>query len=349
MTVIENAQTKVRCIEGDLPADFDDYQFCANEAVYVEDRFHDPEAHSSAYRCFEQTYHQLSAGSYLGETSTIRVGNGCSVLFERYNREMDQWGALTDDSYTLFFHIDPAASVKVGQAAFGGNDVVLLSKGGDFDLRTMPGVTYCAISFDAGIITRVLQSHYPDLVENGSLLFPTSVVSDPVSAKLFRQFAATIEASAKQVKSAPVQKGILLGVENSLKSVVADVLAHHIHSVSHRSNQPSNRLDVAFDCRRVLRERKGVDLPIGNLAKQFGVSRRKLEYLFREEFGRSPAAYRKIILLNYLRAALSEEKNRSKTIGDVAAEFSVWSLGQMAKEYKEFFSQLPSETKNRPN
>lgn len=83
---------------------------------------------------------------------------------------------------------------------------------------------------------------------------------------------------------------------------------------------------------------------IYDLCKEIGVSRRKLQNCFLEEFGVSPAHYLRTIRLNAVRRDLRQGSPAETRVGDVAAKWGFWHLGRLSGDYKAMFGELPSET-----
>ncbi|WP_298533106.1 helix-turn-helix domain-containing protein [uncultured Algibacter sp.] len=84
---------------------------------------------------------------------------------------------------------------------------------------------------------------------------------------------------------------------------------------------------------------------VTRLALYLGVSERTLLYAFRNRFGMGPKAYMKFLKLNHLHVRLHEQKSKA-SIASIARDSGFWHMGQLYKDYKKFFGELPSETLN---
>jgi AraC family ethanolamine operon transcriptional activator len=78
-----------------------------------------------------------------------------------------------------------------------------------------------------------------------------------------------------------------------------------------------------------------------------GVSERTLQYAFRDRFGLTPAAFIKARRLAAVRAMLCSADPHRTHVGDVLGDFGFWHLGQFAKDYRQTFGELPSDTLGR--
>jgi AraC family ethanolamine operon transcriptional activator len=88
-------------------------------------------------------------------------------------------------------------------------------------------------------------------------------------------------------------------------------------------------------------------LTVENLREATGVSRRTLNYAFREHLGVTPKAYLKSMRLDAARRDLGRSDPDAK-IADIANRHGFWHMGQFAADYRKQFGELPSNTLRRP-
>jgi AraC-like DNA-binding protein len=86
------------------------------------------------------------------------------------------------------------------------------------------------------------------------------------------------------------------------------------------------------------------DLSVPELCRAVGASERTLRYAFAEHTGLSPQTYMKTVRLARVRAALKTLDSTSRNVGDVAAQWGFWHVGQFARDYRRMFGELPSAT-----
>jgi AraC family ethanolamine operon transcriptional activator len=82
---------------------------------------------------------------------------------------------------------------------------------------------------------------------------------------------------------------------------------------------------------------------VASLCRVAGVSRRTLEYAFREIVGLGPASYLKLRRLESARREL-EISHPSETVTSVALRWGFIDMSQFAHDYRRQFGELPSET-----
>jgi len=85
------------------------------------------------------------------------------------------------------------------------------------------------------------------------------------------------------------------------------------------------------------------NLSIGAICEEEGIPWRTLNRAFRDEYGVGPKTFHKYLRLNRVRLDLVE-RNEIASVTDVANRYDFWHMGQFAKDYRNLFGELPSET-----
>ncbi len=87
------------------------------------------------------------------------------------------------------------------------------------------------------------------------------------------------------------------------------------------------------------------DVPsISEMCRHVGTNRRLLNLCFHDVLGIRPLTYVRYLRLNGFKRDLIASYGDSVLIGDIAARWGFWHLSRLAKEYRELFGVLPSET-----
>ncbi|WP_282124473.1 helix-turn-helix domain-containing protein [Algibacter mikhailovii] len=84
-------------------------------------------------------------------------------------------------------------------------------------------------------------------------------------------------------------------------------------------------------------------ITVTRLSSYLNVSERTLLYAFRNRFEMGPKMYMKFLKLNHLHVRLHEQKSKA-SIASISRDSGFWHMGQLYKDYKTFFGELPSET-----
>jgi AraC family ethanolamine operon transcriptional activator len=89
---------------------------------------------------------------------------------------------------------------------------------------------------------------------------------------------------------------------------------------------------------------EGEYLSVEQLATAAGVSERTLRDAFQRYFGVAPVRYLNRRTLHQVRRSLKAADPCVATVTKIATEFGVWELGRFARDYRNLFGELPSET-----
>ncbi len=112
---------------------------------------------------------------------------------------------------------------------------------------------------------------------------------------------------------------------------------------SDRGGNSKNRTRLARKAVEFMRAHLMDNVSIGEVCADTQVSACTLRRAFQETFGVSPKQF-------YLRARLGAVRHElvscspDQSISDVANSYGFWHMGQLARDYKAFFGELPTQT-----
>jgi AraC family transcriptional regulator, ethanolamine operon transcriptional activator len=109
----------------------------------------------------------------------------------------------------------------------------------------------------------------------------------------------------------------------------------------------SNRAKLVKQAEDYLITRLDQPLTLKELCKALNISRSPLFSGFQELFGIGPMAYLKVQRLQAVRRLLKAADPTTDSVTLIANRFGFWSAGHFARNYKQMFGELPSETFNR--
>ena len=141
------------------------------------------------------------------------------------------------------------------------------------------------------------------------------------------------------------------GPTRDISALTEDIsfgLLRVIHDQDGGSEQSKIRYRDAVLKRAIERmyTKNGEAMSITDLCTDTGISWRTLNRAFQDEFGIGPKAFYSLFRLNRVRYDLlcSPEID---SIADVANKYDFWHMGQLAKDYRQLFGELPSNTRAR--
>lgn len=300
--------------------------------------------HSDVLDDFEQTYLQISSGEYRGFSGKIQLDDGIAILLESYNQRLDQWGALSRQSYCLLFLVDGRGRSCLGSQDLNLEDVIIIPPGSDYDLISYPFANYCALSITRSILDPYIASIDPEILLYDHSPAPSVILRKPDVLPILRDVARQIIRTVNAAGTVAIRPGHLRTQKSALVTVAAGIMSEWLGTYHTGEPWRPDHRGIALAARNILRKTSHLNYSVELFARSLGVSRRTLEIHFRKQFGQSPSQYKRIIQLNNFQKSLSQAGCQEKTIGDIAAECGFWHLSRLAQQYKSHFGELPSQS-----
>ncbi len=328
------------------------YPNCADGLSSHEEVFADIDQQAACLTGYDQHYQQISPGRYTGWFRTVLLGEKFGLYFETIDQDLDQWGAAPADHYGVVFFMREGNFGWLGSTPFDHDSLLYLTPGAGFDFRARAGAHFCVINIAADVFELFLTPCLPGGVDHHLLSGHADSLSlidrDRLQAQTLRQMVMQALSLAGRFAGGEEDKSALTGFQISLAGLMAGYLASALARRTPDCRTEAAAAianDIALAARDRIRRSAGAHQDIAELAGSLGVSRRSLEYAFRDRFGQSPAVYRRIVQLNAFRSALVSEANRQRSIGDIAADLGIWHLSRLAQNYRAHFGELPSDTR----
>ena len=105
-----------------------------------------------------------------------------------------------------------------------------------------------------------------------------------------------------------------------------------------------NRFRIVKQALAAIDEEPGEPLRIADLCRLTHASERALHYAFTEYLNVSPARYLKLHRLQGAHRDFRRTDRIGVKTADIANDWGFWHLGQFAKDYRDLFGELPSDT-----
>ncbi|WP_158408292.1 helix-turn-helix domain-containing protein [Cupriavidus basilensis] len=318
---------------------------------------HDADEHASNLSRWNQTYDQLSPGSFTGEVRELWLPHA-QVFIERTNRSLRQSCMAWPDA--MWFGV-PLPSVQapatVGGMAIKPTAIAVRPGGTEFELRTPEDFGIFGIVVETAEFAR-----YMEEVEHrdpASVLGQREVLSvQPwARARLCRALMEILSEAAGHHAARAGVTGIAADKVDSalfcgdLQERLLGSLVTLLMASSDSAQRPSvthiNRQRTVQRIRDYLLAHTADAITVPDLCRHFHLSRRALQYCFEDVAGMSPAAYLRALRLNGVRRDLKSGAAHS-TVSDVAGAWGFHHLSQFAQDYRRMFGELPSAALRGP-
>jgi AraC family ethanolamine operon transcriptional activator len=323
---------------GSLRADPPSYSFARKRSCDVDE-------HAACLSAWNQTYEQLTPGPFEGNLVEA-LFDGVQLFRETTNQVVHELGAGRAGAYMFGVPVSTGGAGYHGGRPIRDDSVIVLRDRQDLDFRAPPQLDLIAVSMPIDALGR-----YARDIERRDIdaeLRGVAVVS-PLRERVER-FRSLLLMALESVCANPDKlrhPAMRKALGQELCGAVLDVLGGH---EAQRSCPEGPTRGHAIVCRAQEYMRAHVEDPltVEDLCRELGVSRRTLQYSFREVLRVNPVSYLRALRLNGVRRALKAGTERNGgAIQDVAARWGFWHLSHFACDYRRMFGELPSETVSR--
>jgi len=287
-------------------------------------------------------FRQLDAG--LSPSGWVQVrDSGTLIQRLRLGRQYEQRGETPPGMLSFGFLEGGVNGVRWCGRGFADEQVFVRGPARDFEAISFPGFGGFTLSFSEARLEQVaevlgLSGRWLEGLDDG----PLNV--DPVAVRALQRrlgrVVGQLEGDSTVLEAAAVRHELAFEIPAQLIETLAS--AREKPEIP-----PSSVRDLAV--RRALQLIDGQpDQPhtVQAICQAARVSRRTLDYAFREHFGVTPKAYLKAVRLNGVRRELRDAE-AGTVIADVANRWGFWHMGQVAADYRRLFGELPSQTLKR--
>jgi AraC-like DNA-binding protein len=299
---------------------------------YSLQRFTDADEHAQNLANFGQSYFQIGKGSFQSTLQQVAL-DGLHVFAESANRLIVECGQVLPGSIALGWiapasNPDKRAAMPMGFTR-GGDDWMLRLPPD----REMVGITMQAEEFDQLVeplglpMTRNAKAHIRLMRGSQAFLALCSSISE-IGAHAQRLERAEMRAALRQ----QLLDGIFCALGESQAS-------------------PSPRLtqltygDIVRRSQNLILENPESPLTVLDLCTRLRASRRTVQKSFLQVTGESPSSYLRRVRLGGVRGLLRSIPADQMNIGDAAARWGFFHLGNFASDYRQLFGELPSQTR----
>ena len=216
--------------------------------------------------------------------------------------------------------------------------------------------TQCIATADGGSIETITRSHYVDvalIVGPGAWSEPAAIRGSEVATPGLLWIGRMLHtvrwlfAAVREYPRAAARPGVRASLTDQLLMTMADFGGERVNA-EHPTRDARIQQRMAVERAREYIHGKLADpLPLSDLCRYAHVQARSLEYGFREITGLSPIAYVKSLRLNAVRRRLSRTDSAEHSITEIALDHGFWHLSQFAADYRKFFGETPTSTRQR--
>lgn len=310
------------------------------QPLFLDGSFEDIDQFSEATRAWDLAFRQLEAGTF--ESGLTMIDQGTVQLLRcRFNRKLEQQGGTPHGMRTFGF----LEAGTEGVRWYGRK----ISDDTFLNFHPTSGFNAVSSSFFEGYTLSVDEETLIEITESLGLdyktLFSKTECAQSDCRKYLRAFQNQFRGLLDSLSQDP-SIADLTAIGYKIQEDIPLMLIELLASVTQKKEikEPIARRRHAFNrAITFIHDNSQNPIMISRLCEESQVSWRTLDYVFKENFGISPKKYLMAVRLNGVRNALLKADSGSKVVR-IAHDWDYWHMGQFAKEYRDFFGELPSET-----
>lgn len=301
----------------------------------------DVDEHAANLGKWNQTYDQISSGSFHGTLSEVWVGN-MQIFREVTTQAVIEQGQAWAGARLFGVPMSLTGEGSFCDRPLHGDSMFSFGPGSEFSLHSPTNFDVVGIAVREDAYQQVVES----LAGAGSKrLLPDdpAVMRCPSGLAELRVF---LDSLFEVLEESPA----MLSHSTVQKTVYSALMGHLCDSLQSARDMPPPL--ATYQARKAMVEQaRGYVLShtydtvtIADLCEALDVSRRTLQYCFQEVLNTNPIQYLRAIRLNSVRRELREANPATMQVQDVAARWGFWHLSHFARDYRAMFGELPSDT-----
>jgi AraC family ethanolamine operon transcriptional activator len=246
------------------------------------------------------------------------------------------------NGYLLYLPLTDACEYSANGEVLPRNSFMILEPGCEFCITTKSEHDWCSIFVPTARFGRggELAPPSPDTKKmKCRVTCPNRQAANSFRTAVDQTMTAA--ANCSQFEAAPA--AALAAAE--LLEVASLVVGQQREGVPEGEGRPRlPRQEIIRRSKKLLEERDGEPILVGELAAAADVSERTLQTVFSEYYGVGPVRYLQLRQLHRIRHALRAADPEAVSVTDVLVQHGEWQFGRFASRYRRLFGELPSET-----
>ena len=287
-------------------------------------------------------WRQIDRGAL--DASFLRVATpDASVRHFEFNRRFLQRGSSPAGMLTFGLLGESVGNLDWCRGLVPSDDLLVFSAGGDYESVSKPGFNGHTLSFSEEHLDNVAADLELPVDFNAYRRGGFSLQIGPSAAADLRRHLQHFEQIVNDGQDHPGSGRVRSELENEIPARLVRLLTTNPRTTPLRID--GSRAKAVQKARDYIEAHADLVPSIQDICRVAGVSRRTLNYAFRELIGVPPKQYLQATRLDCVRKEL-HRKGPSAAIADIANAWGFWHMGQFAADYRRQFGELPSETES---
>lgn len=311
----------------------------SQQLIHVE--FSDIEIFSSVTSGWDIDFRLLEAGPFKADLLQF-VSREFHFASTGMNRKVDQQGASPESFWTFAVLMTPLSEFQWHGACVGMNEIMVYKPFSEINTISKNPFRVLIYSVPEERLERLCDDLGYDSVLN-ILRSTDKVKCNPSDVNIFRQELFKIDTffRAAYINGSDNKIGLSENESGVLEALIRCLVNSRCSTKTKQKKLKDHALRQVLAC---IEMQLGETLTVTGLCQVAGVSDRTVQQAFKEHYGISPKTYIKTLRLNHLHRQLAKMRPEKVSISKLASQYGFWHMGQLARDYRALFGELPSET-----
>lgn len=297
---------------------------------------------------WNQCYAQLSSGGFEGYVSEMRFDD-LHLFMEHSSQSLFQNGQLPEDLIAVGVPLQFSGNGLFNGSACNHQSMHIFSGKSGFEFFSPTQLVMAGISIKRDVLLNTLNAEEAELalrhISQANLLHLGHARTNTVRDFMAGAFAM-VQQHPQLLQSAHNRASLSQSVVSLLTECLVDRADSPDKPIQYSVMTNAKCWNIIAETRELVRKNADMPVSVAEICQQLGISRRTLQYCFKNLLNTTPMAYLRAERLNGVRMRLRTENS----VTEAAAHWGFWHFGHFSQEYKKMFGELPSATfKKRQN
>jgi len=300
----------------------------------TEGLFLDFDVYNEALSDWDIKFKLLSKNNFSAEMTMIS-NDDFSISREKLNGKLIQQGAGINGYRTIIIPLSNSSNLIYFGKKVTGNQMLIFPKDNSFETISYTNVNVYVISLKEEILFQIIDNLG---YTNCKSVFNGEIHEVNITNEFIELFQKLVDSFLNNHK---IEAKIQEVYTNNIIDVMLNYIEHS-HYSTHQIIYKKKDL-VLKKTVEIINDNTDDLFSVQELCSIVGVSRRTLEYAFKDKFKVSPNEYIKAIRLNNVKNELYNFRDEKISVANIAGKYNFWHMGQFAKDFRKQFGFLPSE------
>lgn len=285
-------------------------------------------------------FRQLERGTFHG--NILQFGaHGMHISEARFDRSLNQKGTPPDGLRTVAIPAKPNLRLQWRGKSIDGQSLMVFPLGSELSSVSGSDFHVYTCSFPEELLSQVGETLKIGGLDDVGGEAEAIRIGSSAMVKLqscIRRICQSVRDDPTALSNASLVSNLTLAFPSSLMNAIA----------SGTGKCPSitgpKRLAALARAEAFIALYACDNIKIADICRAAGVSERTLQYAFVSRFDIGPKEFLNAFRLISVRRVLRMSDPRTTGVSDVANAWGFWHMGQFARDYRERFGELPSQT-----